>query len=491
IEAESWIEMSVLSKYFFYQIFNILLFLVGNTIWQAINLSQIANIIDILGDTLPKTSPSMMGYIILQALAVNPAQLLVAGPLALTWLTRLAPWSRNSPRDISDAYYPSLLTSINYGVAYTVPLVVWVIGLTYAAIAPLILPFCALFFGLGYFINKYLLLYVHLPKYETGGMHAPMAVRRCLAGLVVMQLTMMGVLALKYRTSEQVDVKSVERERGFVEILMDPPAWSAYAQTVACLLPLLGLTFLLYAWFREGYDKLVNNVPMEILGKVVRDLSKENNNGIGSNVNGGETGANASRSESLAHPSYRGEELSSVNGGFRGDGDNVSLSSVDTTLRFGHRHPRNVKAPLGRGREQVGLVNRPSTSQMGSPLRPSAYRNHSADDEEQRPLGRRPSIPDILPPFLTENGRLETSSSSSGTIMFLESNSHSPRDDTPQEPPLPNSIPYRSPTSFLDAATTPPRKTSQPRDSFFSIATNDEVSLFDESELGVDDNNIL
>jgi hypothetical protein len=56
IEAESWIEMSVFSKYFFYQIFNILLFLVGNTIWQAINLSQIANIIDILGDTLPKVS---------------------------------------------------------------------------------------------------------------------------------------------------------------------------------------------------------------------------------------------------------------------------------------------------------------------------------------------------------------------------------------------------------------------------------------------------
>lgn len=110
--------------------------------------------IEVLGQMVPKASPTLINYVMLQATAVYPAQLLLVGPLVLTWLTRLAPWSDASPRQKSDAYYPSILTCINFGIAYPIPMLMFVVGVTYAPIAPLILPFCTLFFAIAYFVHK-------------------------------------------------------------------------------------------------------------------------------------------------------------------------------------------------------------------------------------------------------------------------------------------------------------------------------------------------
>ena len=248
LETLSWIEQSVLSKYFFYQVWNILFIVVSSTIFKsaAWPINTPKDVIEILGNSLPQESPTLINYAMLQAFSSFPAQLLLVGPLILTWLTRLAPWSRGTPRQVSDAYYPSTLTSINYGIAYAVPLLIYVIGLTYAPIAPLILPICVVFFVIGYFVFKYMLLYTHIPQYETGGMHAIMAVKRCLVGCVIMQLTMMGVLALK-------SVPAHERGlmRGDVGVMMEwkMSGWSGYVSMVIAVLPLLIMTMALFWWY--------------------------------------------------------------------------------------------------------------------------------------------------------------------------------------------------------------------------------------------------
>lgn len=197
LEARSWIEMSVLSKYFFYQLWNILFVLVSSTVWQ--NVKTPRDVVEIIGDSLPVFSPTLINYTMLQAFASYPAQLLLVGPLLLTWITRMTQF-RSTPRLDSDIYYPSVLTSMNYGYSYPVPILIWVIGMIYAPIAPIVSAFCCFFFGVAYMVNKYMLLYVHIPQYETGGMQTPMAVRRCLIGMLIMQATMMCVLAMKYAT---------------------------------------------------------------------------------------------------------------------------------------------------------------------------------------------------------------------------------------------------------------------------------------------------
>ncbi|KAJ3029460.1 hypothetical protein HK097_005786, partial [Rhizophlyctis rosea] len=232
LEAYSWIDMSVLSK--------------KPELVQRIR---------------PQYSPFAINYVMLQATAVYPAQLLLAGPLILTWLTRLAPWKRSTPRQLSDAYYPSILTSINYGIAYPVPILVFTLGMTWSTVAPLILPFCAMFFGLAHFIYKYMLLYVNIPRYETGGIAAPMAVRRCLWGITLMQLTMMSVLAIRAGTAPDKDKNGghkpafADREEGL--------RWTAYVQMVVGVGPLLVMTGFVYWWLKHGYEKEVVSVPLE------------------------------------------------------------------------------------------------------------------------------------------------------------------------------------------------------------------------------------
>jgi hypothetical protein len=50
---------------------------------------------------------------------------------------------------------------------------IFIIGLTYSVIAPLVLPFVVAFFGFGYLVMKYQLMYVYIPQYESGGRFWP------------------------------------------------------------------------------------------------------------------------------------------------------------------------------------------------------------------------------------------------------------------------------------------------------------------------------
>jgi hypothetical protein len=151
LEAESWIQQALLKKYFFYLIWNVVFVIpLSSTVVYTIIFNP-QEIIATLGQMLPKASKTMINYIILQGFAIYPAQLLLAGPLILNWFFRKF---RITPRQWSDSYYPSILTFIHYGVIYPTPILMFCIGIMYAPISPLILPFCAAFFASGYFVYK-------------------------------------------------------------------------------------------------------------------------------------------------------------------------------------------------------------------------------------------------------------------------------------------------------------------------------------------------
>ncbi|KAJ3369054.1 hypothetical protein HDU91_000093 [Kappamyces sp. JEL0680] len=256
LEAESWIQHSLLSKYFFYQLYNVIIVIpLANTlVWKILINPQ--QVIERLGEMLPKSSTTLLNLIILQGFAVYPAQLLLAAPLFLTWMARL--WSTATPRQISNAYFPSILTFINYGIIIPVPVLVFIIGIMYAQISPIILPFCCIFFAIGYFVTKYILMYVHFPDYESKGAATTLIINRCLTGMALMQFTMMGVLALK--AADKTEPSS-------------PQEWSQYAQMVIGILPLPMITFLCYTLMNQAYKKQIRNVPLQVLGKVQKSFS--------------------------------------------------------------------------------------------------------------------------------------------------------------------------------------------------------------------------
>ena len=81
-----------------------------------------------------------------------------------------------------------------------------------------------------------------------------------------MQLTMMGVLALKAIGLDDHHTRLVS--------LAKPPAWSGYAQMVFGVGPLLFITLAVYWWLKQGYEKEINQVPLEVISRVIRELSR-------------------------------------------------------------------------------------------------------------------------------------------------------------------------------------------------------------------------
>ncbi|KAJ3255330.1 hypothetical protein HK103_006353 [Boothiomyces macroporosus] len=103
-------------------------------------------------------------------------------------------------------------------------------------------------------------------QFIQGGVATPYVVNRCLSGVAIMQLSMMGVLALK---SAEEGSYSTLSSLGSIESL------SAYAQMVIGVIPLLFLTFFAYKLLNDAYEKQIRNIPLEVIGKAMRSLSKQ------------------------------------------------------------------------------------------------------------------------------------------------------------------------------------------------------------------------
>ena len=103
LEAISWIEQSLLTKYFFYLIWNVLLVTVFARAIIFDVLQNPSKIIELLGSLLPKSSTIITQYVMLYALLIYPAQLLLAGPVVVTWLLRAIHPFKSTPRLYSAA----------------------------------------------------------------------------------------------------------------------------------------------------------------------------------------------------------------------------------------------------------------------------------------------------------------------------------------------------------------------------------------------------
>ncbi|XP_057769565.1 CSC1-like protein HYP1 isoform X2 [Salvia miltiorrhiza] len=71
------------------------------------------------------------------------------------------------------------------------------LGITYFFLAPLILPFVLIFYGLGYIIYRNQLLNVYAPKYETGGKFWPVVHDATIVFLILMHVIAIGVFGIK------------------------------------------------------------------------------------------------------------------------------------------------------------------------------------------------------------------------------------------------------------------------------------------------------
>ncbi|RYO83939.1 hypothetical protein DL766_000980 [Monosporascus sp. MC13-8B] len=195
------VELSVISKNFFFVFFNIF---VVYAVSGSAALSQFWQIIrDSLRDTrtialglakgISDLNNFYLNFIMLQGLGLFPFKLLQFGDLTLYPIYRMG---AKTPRDFARLMKPTLF---NYGFYLPTALLVFILCLVYSILpgAHLVLLLGLCYFGLGYLVYKYQLLYsMDQPQHATGKAWQ-MICERIVLGLLVFQVVMISILVLR------------------------------------------------------------------------------------------------------------------------------------------------------------------------------------------------------------------------------------------------------------------------------------------------------
>ncbi|KAI5996071.1 hypothetical protein EDC04DRAFT_2801083 [Pisolithus marmoratus] len=218
--ARSMIEYSLLRKYFLFLLVNVVfIFLLASTYLQLVrDPGELpAKIPEKLAEALQKGQQSkhfFLSYVVLQGLGIMPLQLLNLGVIIPRMVLQI--FATRTPRDFAELNAPPM---INYGVVYPQAILIFVITILYSVVQPLIVVFGAIYFGVGYLVYKYKLLFVFFKPYESQGQAWPITFVRLVWGIVIFQVFMIGILTLR---------QSYIMSSLLVPLLAGTVAWSWY-----------------------------------------------------------------------------------------------------------------------------------------------------------------------------------------------------------------------------------------------------------------------
>lgn len=253
--ARGDIELSVISKNFFFSFFN--LFLVFTVIgsassfysfWENLRdaFKDATTIAFALARSLESFSHFYINLILLQGFALFPFRLLEIGSVALYPISFL--WAR-TPRE-----YAELSTPPRFSYAFSIPqtILVFILCVVYSVFpSSWLICLCGLiYFILGKYIYKYQLLYAMDHQQHSTGLAWPMICSRVFVGLVVFQLAMIGVLALR---------------RAIARSLL--------------VVPLLGATVWFTYFFARTYEPLMKFIALRSIDQNPQDSGSDSASG--------------------------------------------------------------------------------------------------------------------------------------------------------------------------------------------------------------------
>ncbi|ORX45213.1 DUF221-domain-containing protein [Piromyces finnis] len=257
IETYSWLEKALLKKYFFYQIFNVILFfIIGKvavkiaSIWEYIDKTPF-DLLKMLATSLIKLSPFYINYTMLQTFLIISVQLIYPAPIAksiFAWLLKFIHITK-TPRTYSNLSDPRTF-SLNYGYISTLPLVLFTVVMVFSCICPIIPCMGVLYFSYAFLVYKYQLMYIQHPRYESYGSFVPLYINRCLFAIFIFQLTMFSVLTIKLS----------------MEYNSSSATFSNLPVLLFMILLLLSTMFVSW-WFKQSFDKHFKFLPLEVIAK--------------------------------------------------------------------------------------------------------------------------------------------------------------------------------------------------------------------------------
>ncbi|KAL2872564.1 putative DUF221 domain protein [Aspergillus lucknowensis] len=188
------IELTVQNYYFAFLFVQLFLVVAISSSFSTIinNITDVTSWPELLAQNIPLSSNYFFSYMILQALSVSAGALVqifslvswfILAPLLDTTARRK--WARTTN-----------LNQMQWGTFFPVYTTLASIGLIYSVIAPLILVFNIITFGLFWFVYRYNTLYVTKFRFDTGGLLFPKAINQLFTGIYVMELSLIGLFFL-------------------------------------------------------------------------------------------------------------------------------------------------------------------------------------------------------------------------------------------------------------------------------------------------------
>ncbi|KAJ1649339.1 phosphate metabolism protein 7 [Dispira simplex] len=238
---QSDVELSLVHRYFFFLVVNVFIVsTLAGTIIGAIKpiLDDPKNIAYELARSLPKANVYFITYIMLQGLQGASQEILQAAPLVMRRVKRR--FLAATPRALVEI---NSMGKFSWGTTIPKHTLIFVMGLCYSTIAPLILVFILLYFALFYLVYRYQMLYVYDDRsFDTGGLSFPHIIYHMLTGVYIFVLTFLGLMALN---------KTVARS--------------------VIMLVVLILTIVFHIYLKKLYDPLFKVLPIELYQTTMAD----------------------------------------------------------------------------------------------------------------------------------------------------------------------------------------------------------------------------
>ncbi|XP_050368723.1 CSC1-like protein ERD4 isoform X2 [Argentina anserina] len=195
IPSQSHAIRAAAGKYFYFSVFNVFLGVtLGGTLFNTFkDIEKDPNtLVPLLATSLPGSATYFLTFVALKFFVGYGLELSRIVPLIIFHLKRK--YLCKTEGELKAAWQPS---DLGYGTRVPGDMLIVTIVLCYSVIAPLILPFGVLYFGIGWLILRNQALKVYCPAYESNGRFWPHMQLRILAALILYQVTMVGFLGVK------------------------------------------------------------------------------------------------------------------------------------------------------------------------------------------------------------------------------------------------------------------------------------------------------
>ncbi|KAK8520703.1 hypothetical protein V6N12_004632 [Hibiscus sabdariffa] len=194
--AISTLERKASAKYYYFMLVNVFLgSIVTGTAFQQLHsfLHQSPTQIPrTIGVSIPMKATFFITYIMVDGWAGIAGEILRLKPLVIFHLKNM--FLVKTERDRERAMNPG---SVNYPETLPSLQLYFLLGIVYAVVTPILLPFILVFFAFAYLVYRHQIINVYNPQYESGAAFWPHVHSRIIASLLISQLLLLGLLSTK------------------------------------------------------------------------------------------------------------------------------------------------------------------------------------------------------------------------------------------------------------------------------------------------------